>query len=154
MKQPPTDSPPSACSSMQGTYVLGIGTDIVAVERVEAMLSKHEEAFWQRVFTAREREYCEQHKQRGERMAGRWAAKEAILKALGTGWALGIGWADVEVCNLPGGQPRVYLHRRAREIADQRGIGEVLISISHCRTYAVAFAMALGATKEMKDARP
>ena len=90
----------------------------------------------------RDRRY--RHKHAHEHLAGRWAAKEAVLKALGTGWAHGIRWVDVEIENRPGGKPLVRLHGKAQEIADRMRIGEVLISISHCRDYAVAFATAMG----------
>ena len=75
--------------------------------------------------------------------AGRWAAKEAVLKALGTGWRKGISWRDVEIRNEPGGRPIVLLHGGAKQAADELGADEVLISISHCRTHATAFATAV-----------
>ncbi|RMF42663.1 MAG: holo-[acyl-carrier-protein] synthase [Planctomycetota bacterium] len=127
-----------------GNAIIGIGTDIVACQRIVKMLDKHDSAFLERVFTSVERAYCCQHKHAHEHLAGRWAAKEAVLKALGTGWAHGIQWSDVEIENQPGGKPLVRLHGKAQEIARQMRIGEILISISHCREYAVAFATALG----------
>ena len=97
-----------------------------------------------RVYTEREIRYCQARKHAIEHFAGRWAAKEAILKAIGTGWSRGISWTDLEVRNASGGQPHVLVCGAAKEIALQRGIGDILISISHCRTYATAYALALG----------
>ncbi|MFM8571253.1 MAG: holo-ACP synthase, partial [Pirellula sp.] len=75
--------------------------------------------------------------------AGRWAAKEAVLKVLGTGWARGILWTDVEVINLASGAPSVVLWNKASEIAEELGIMQVQVSISHCKAYATAFAIGL-----------
>lgn len=124
--------------------VFGIGTDIVESLRIAQMIERHGEAFLTRVYTAHEIEYCRQRKAATQHYAGRWAAKEAVLKALGTGWARGIAWTDVEVRNQLGGQPRIVLSGGAGEIAGKMGITEVLISISHCRTHATAFAIAVG----------
>ena len=77
--------------------------------------------------------------------SGRWAAKEAILKSMGTGWSKGIAWTDIEITNAMGGKPSVTLHGEARVICDKLGIDEVLISISHCNSHATAFATAVGA---------
>jgi holo-[acyl-carrier protein] synthase len=96
------------------------------------------------VFTAREIAYCTDRKMSELHYAGRWAAKEAVLKVLGTGWSRGIQWTDVEVVNLPSGAPSVILWNRALEIAKELGITQVEVSISHCKAYAVAFAVGLG----------
>lgn len=124
--------------------VIGIGTDIIEVLRIADMIERHGELFLRRVYTNWEIEYCNARKAAVQHFAGRWAAKEAILKALGTGWANGIHWVDMEVRNEPGGEPRVSLGGRAREIAEELGIRAMPISISHCRHYATAYAMALG----------
>ena len=87
---------------------------------------------------------------RDRHYAGRWAAKEAILKAIGTGWARGIQWTDIEVQNIAGGAPIVQLHNRAREICDEKGIDQILISISHTKLYATAFATAVGPTQSVE----
>lgn len=123
--------------------VLGIGTDIVESLRIAQMIERHGELFLGRVFTPLEIEYCSARKAATQHYAGRWAAKEAVLKALGTGWAKGIAWTDIEVRNEPGGAPRIVLGGGAREVAESQGIGDILISISHCRTHATAFAIAL-----------
>ena len=124
--------------------VLGIGTDITEVARISDMLNKHGDLFLQRVFTAAEIDYCVPRKAKSQHLAGRFAAKEAVLKALGTGWSQGIHWTDIEVINEPGGKPVVELHNAAASVAAQAGIRQVLISISHVKETAVAFATATG----------
>jgi len=121
--------------------ILGLGTDIVECLRIGRMIEQHGELFLRRVYTDREIRYCQARKHAIEHFAGRWAAKEAILKALGTGWARGIGWTDLEVRNVPAGGPRVYLCGVAKEVAIARGVGDILLTISHCRAYATATAL-------------
>jgi holo-[acyl-carrier protein] synthase len=124
--------------------ILGIGTDIIECPRIGKMIEQHGELFLRRVYTEREIRYCQSRKHAIEHFAGRWAAKEAILKAIGTGWARGIAWTDLEVRNGFDGAPRVLVCGGAKEAALRRGIGDILISISHCRTYATAYALAVG----------
>lgn len=124
--------------------VIGIGTDIIETARIAQMIEKHGEVFLQRVYTVDEIEYCAPRKAANQHYAGRWAAKEAVLKALGTGWAHGIQWTDVEVVNAPGGKPSIVLDGVAKEFGDRMGIAEMMISISHCREYATAYATAVG----------
>ena len=108
------------------------------------MIEQHGELFLRRVFTDREIQYCQARKHAIEHFSGRWAAKEAILRAIGTDSSRGISWTDLEVRNRPDGRPEVRVRGGARDAALARGIGDILISISHCRTYATAYAMALG----------
>ncbi len=124
--------------------IVGIGTDITECARIEKMLSRHGSHFLDHVFTEREIEYCSPKKRSPEHYAGRWAAKEAVLKALGTGWIGGISWKDVEVVNEVGGRPRIVLCGGAHKIADHLGIVEIQISISHCSSHAIAYAVAVG----------
>lgn len=124
--------------------VIGIGTDIIECLRIAQMIERHGELFLMRVFTPHEIEYCSARKAATQHYAGRFAAKEAVLKALGTGWTRGIGWQDIEVRNEFGGRPRIALAGGAREVCEQLGIAQMLISISHCRTHATAYALALG----------
>ena len=123
--------------------VVGIGTDIVECLRIAQMVDRHGELFVNRVYTSREIQYCQSRKQATQHFAGRWAAKEAVLKALGTGWIKGISWRDVEVANDEAGRPSIILHGGAKEVAQKMEIGEMLISISHCRSHATAYALAL-----------
>ena len=123
--------------------ILGIGTDIIEVPRIGKMIEQHGELFLRRVYTEREIRYCQGRKHAFEHFAGRWAAKEAILKAIGTGWARGICWTDMEIRRDAMSGPKVLVRGGARDAAIQRGIGDILISISHCRTYATATAIAL-----------
>lgn len=124
--------------------VVGIGSDIIECLRVAQMIERHGELFLTRVYTPHEIEYCSARKQSTQHYAGRFAAKEAVMKALGTGWTRGVQWRDIEVRNDLGGKPRIALGGGAREMCEQLGIGEMLISISHCRTHATAYALALG----------
>jgi holo-[acyl-carrier protein] synthase len=124
--------------------VVGIGTDIVECLRIAQMIERHGELFIQRVYTTQEIEYCSSRRAATQHYAGRWAAKEAVLKAMGTGWIRGISWRDVAVHNSTSGQPCVVLAGGAREVCEQRGIADMLISISHCRSHATAYAIALG----------
>lgn len=131
-------------SKVVSAGVVGIGTDIIECDRIEQMLAKHGDVFLARVYTAGEIEYCSGRKAAIQHYAGRWAAKEAVLKALGTGWAHGIQWTDVEVVNQQGGKPNIVLTGVAKELSAQQGICQMMISISHCKSYAVAYATAIG----------
>ena len=124
--------------------VLGIGTDIIECLRIAQMIERHGEIFLTRIYTSHEIEYCTARKASTQHYAGRFAAKEAVLKALGTGWTRGIHWRDIEVRNEMGGKPRIALGGGARDLCEKLGISEMLISISHCRNYATAYAMAVG----------
>ena len=124
--------------------MIGIGTDIIECERIAQMIGRHSDHFLHRVFTEQEILYCSGRKSSDQHFAGRWAAKEAVLKAIGTGWISGIRWTDVEVVNEISGAPVVRLHGGAARIAMEKGIMRLKITISHCKTYAVAFAVALG----------
>jgi holo-[acyl-carrier protein] synthase len=119
------------------------GIDIVEVQRIAEMEREHGDRFLQRCYTPAELAYCNEGRQgrRGERLAVRFAAKEAVLKALGTGWRSGIGWTDVEVVSLPSGKPTVRLHGKAAEVAAGLGITAWSLSLSHTREYAVASAV-------------
>ena len=127
---------------------LGIGTDITECLRIARMIERHGELFVNRVYTSEEIQYCQQRAQSTQHFTGRWAAKEAVLKALGTGWRRGISWRDVEIRNEPSGRPVVAVRGGAKEVVEQLGISELLISISHCRTHATAFAVALGKKRD------
>ena len=110
------------------------------------MIERHGELFVDRVYTPAEIEYCRARKMATQHFAGRWAAKEAVLKALGTGWRKGISWRDIEITNGTGGRPQATLKGGTQEMADKMGIRCILVSISHCRAHATAFAVALDET--------
>jgi holo-[acyl-carrier protein] synthase len=122
--------------------VIGIGTDIVECLRIAQMIERHGELFLSRVFTSHEMEYCSSRKAATQHYAGRWAAKEAVLKALGTGWSRGLRWVDIEVRNDAAGKPTVAFGGGARTACERLGIQRMLISISHCRSHATALAVA------------
>ncbi len=127
--------------------VLGIGTDITECLRIARMIERHGELFSDRGYTPEEVRYCQSRRQSTQHFTGRWAAKEAVLKALGTGWRRGISWRDVEIRNEPGGRPVVALRGGLRDLVQQLGVVELLVSISHCRSHATAYAIALGGEK-------
>ncbi|MEW5762051.1 MAG: holo-ACP synthase [Bacillota bacterium] len=123
--------------------IAGIGVDIVDIHRIRRAAAKSGGRFLDRIFTPGEREYCLARPDPYPSLAGRFAAKEAVLKALGAGLA-GCGWQDVEVLPGPGGTPLVHLHGGAAALARARGVTEVVVSVAHEKEYAVAFAVALG----------
>ena len=124
--------------------IIGIGSNITECLRIAQMIDRHGESFINRVYTPAEITYCQARAQATQHFAGHWAAKEAILKALGTGWRRGISWRDVEVRNEPNDRPVVMVQAGAKEVIEQLGIPELLVSISHCRTHATAYAIAFG----------
>jgi len=119
------------------------GVDLVSCARLAESIERHGQRFLDRVFTEAEQAYCGGKKREIEHYAGRFAAKEAVLKVLGTGWRNGINWTDIEVRNQPAGQPKVSLSGRCREIADELGLESIVISISHTDTHAIASAIGL-----------
>lgn len=127
--------------------IVGLGTDIVEIVRIGRLIERHGEHFLTRVYTPGEIAYCQRRKEYLQHYAGRWAAKEAVMKVLGTGFVKGIGWQDIEVTAKPSGQPAIALHGSVRDYAVERGIDTVLITISHCRAYATATAIGWGQIK-------
>ena len=118
--------------------IVGLGVDIADVGRVQAAIERHGEHFLRRVFTPAEIEYCESHRSRYERYAARFAAKEAAMKALGTGWRRGVRWVDIEVAREQSGKPVLRLRGAARVIADQLGTKHIALSLTHTETQALA----------------
>ena len=123
--------------------IVGLGTDIVEIVRIGRMIERHGELFLNRIFTDDEIRYCQKRKHSFEHFAGRWAAKEAVMKTLGTGFIRGINWKDIEVGAHKSGQPMIVIRGGARERAESLGINEILITISHCRAYATATAIGI-----------
>jgi len=119
---------------------LDIGIDIVPISKIEDLFSKYKD-FLTEVYTKKEIAYCSGKKNSNQHFAVRFAAKEAVLKALGSGLGKGIEWTDVEILSTNSGKPRVYLYGKVKEIAHKRKIEEIAISLSHCEAYAVAQAL-------------
>lgn len=117
---------------------LGIGNDIIEVDRIRKVLQRHPDRFLKRIFTPIEQAYCLKHKDPALHLSGRFAAKEAISKALGTGFNEGITWLDIEIRNDSKGKPEVHF---SDLILDRFNHPEVILSISHCRKYATAVAI-------------
>jgi holo-[acyl-carrier protein] synthase len=105
---------------------------------MEAAIARHGERFLTRIYTSAERTYCESKVNRMERFAGRFAAKEAAMKAIGTGWRRGVTWRDFEVVRAASGQPVILFHGAARQIADELGVKRALVSITHIKSMAMA----------------
>src|SRR5271168_406524 len=118
--------------------IIGMGVDLAEVGRIQKAIERHGEAFLRRVYTAGEREYCERFKNKYERYAGRFAAKEAAMKALGTGWRRGVRWVDFEVVREKGGRPTIQLAGEARKIAEELGVKNISLSITHSGDMALA----------------
>ena len=111
------------------------------------MIERHGDTFLNRVFTENENTYCDSKKNKEQHYAGRWAAKEAVMKTLGTGFIKGIGWKEIEVINLQSGKPTIVISGGVERHAGEMGISEILITISHSREFATATAIALGQAK-------
>jgi holo-[acyl-carrier protein] synthase len=118
--------------------ILGIGVDLCEVDRVEAAIARHGNRFLRRIYTEAERAYCESKINRMERFAGRFAAKEAAMKAIGTGWRRGVTWRDFEVRRAASGQPVIFFGGMAAKIADELGVKRALVSITHTKSMAMA----------------
>jgi holo-[acyl-carrier protein] synthase len=124
---------------LQGeTLIIGMGVDLAEVDRIEKAIERHGEAFLRRVYTVAEREYCERFRNKYERFAGRFAAKEAAMKALGTGWRRGVRWVDFEVVRELGGRPTIRLDGEAKKIAGELGVKKIALSITHTEAQALA----------------
>jgi len=118
--------------------IVGMGIDVAEVERIRAVIESQKERFLHRVYTENEMAYCEQFKNKFERYAARFAAKEAAMKALGTGWSRGVRWRDVEVVRERGGRPGISLKGEAKKIADALGVKHIVLSITHTADQAIA----------------
>jgi len=123
--------------------IISQGIDLVECSRIAAILDRHQKRFLFRVLTAKEREAASRFADAIPHISGRFAAKEAVLKALGTGWRGQISWKDIEVTNNSLGKPEVQLSGECSRIAQKLGVTRILLSISHTRTHAVASAITL-----------
>ena len=118
--------------------IVGLGVDVAEITRIEAAMARYGRAFIERIFTPSEIVYCERHRNRAERFAGRFAAKEAAMKALGTGWSRGVRWVDIEVLREPSGKPTLNLMGETRLIADRLGVKHIALTITHTGNLALA----------------
>jgi holo-[acyl-carrier protein] synthase len=118
--------------------IVGTGIDIAEVPRIRQSIARFGDRFLQRIYTAGEIRYCDSKANRAERYAARFAAKEAAMKALGTGWSHGVRWQDCEVTRLPGGRPTITFHGKAAEIAARLGMKHAALSLSHTAEQAIA----------------
>ena len=118
--------------------IVGTGIDIAEPERLEAATRRRGRRFLERVFTPAERTYCDRRRNKWERYAARFAAKEAAFKALGTGWRQGVHWQEVELINQPAGQPTLKLTGQAKKLADRLGVQHISVSISHTPQFVLA----------------
>ena len=118
--------------------IVGTGIDIAEVPRIQLAIERFGQRFLERIFTEGEMNYCDSKANRVERYAARFAAKEAAMKALGTGWNHGVRWRDCEVVRMPGGRPTIAFHGRAGEFAVKLGVKNAALSISHTEEQAIA----------------
>lgn len=124
--------------------IVGTGVDLAEVARIRAAIERHGRRFVERVFTPAEIAYVERKANRFERYAGRFAAKEAGMKAIGTGWKRGVRWQDFEVANLPSGKPTLRLHGQAARIAEALGVKAVSLSLTHTAELGMAHVILEG----------
>ncbi|HMD32613.1 MAG TPA: holo-ACP synthase [Candidatus Acidoferrales bacterium] len=118
--------------------IVGLGVDIAEISRIEAAITRYGDHILHRLFTAAEIDYCRSYRNSFERYAGRFAAKEAAMKALGTGWRRGVRWVDIEVVREASGKPTLRLSGHAGEIAAQLGVRNIVLSITHSGDNALA----------------
>lgn len=124
--------------------IVGIGIDVIEVERIDQAVGEFGDRFLERIFTPDERAYCGGQKRPAIHYAARWAAKEAVSKAFGTGIGADLAWNEIEIARRPSGEPELVLHGRAKEFAAEIGVREVKISLTHAKHYAAANAVVLG----------
>ena len=130
--------------------IVAHGIDLVDRPRIEQMLDRHGQRFLDRVFTAGEQAYAQANRDKVEKLAGRFAAKEAVIKLMGTGWRDKIAWTDIEVINNQAGQPEVTLTGEVEKLAEGLGIKHISVSITHTANFAIASAVALVDSDEGK----
>lgn len=132
--------------------IVGIGTDLVGIERIRGVYQRQGQRFLDKVYTSDEQSYCLAARDPAERLAARWAAKEAVMKALGTGWTKGVDFTHIAVDSRDGAPPRIKLSQRAAEIASARNIGRWHLSLSHSDGMAIAMVIAEVVDAEADDA--
>jgi holo-[acyl-carrier protein] synthase len=120
--------------------ILGIGTDIIRIDRIRRLLGKYP-GFVEKVFTSNEIEYCSSKGDPAQSYAVRFAAKEALMKALGTGWDEKVGWLDIEIIRIADGRPEIAVHKRTAELVASMGVVNIHLSLSHEKEYATAMVV-------------
>ena len=121
--------------------IVGLGIDLAEVDRIRKAIERHGPRFTDRIYTATEIAYVERKANRYERYAARFAAKEAGMKAIGTGWKRGVSWQDFEVTNLPSGRPTLRFHGVAAQIADSLGVRNIALSLTHTAEQGLAIVI-------------
>ena len=121
--------------------IVGTGIDLAEVDRIQASIERHGDRFIKRIYTPNEIAYVERKANRFQRYAARFAAKEAGMKAIGTGWRRGVTWQDFEVANLPSGQPTLKLHGKAALYAAELGVKRISLSLTHTAANGMAFVI-------------
>ena len=121
--------------------IVGIGIDLAEVSRIREAIERHGQRFIQRIYTEKEIAYVERKANKYERYAARFAAKEAGMKAVGTGWKRGVRWRDFEVTNLPSGRPTLQLHGAAAKFAESLGVRNIALSITHTAAQGMAIVI-------------
>jgi len=121
--------------------IVGLGLDLAEVDRIRKAIERHGRRFTDRIYTATEIAYVERKANRYERYAARFAAKEAGMKAIGTGWKRGVSWQDFEVTNLPSGRPTLRFHGVAAQIADSLGVRNIALSLTHTAEQGLAIVI-------------
>ena len=121
--------------------IVGLGIDLAEVDRIRKAIERHGRRFTDRIYTATEIAYVERKANRYERYAARFAAKEAGMKAIGTGWKRGVSWQDFEVTNLPSGRPTLRFHGVAAQIADSLGVRNIALSLTHTAEQGLAIVI-------------
>ena len=121
--------------------IVGLGVDLAEVDRIRQAIERHGQRFIDRIYTAAEIRYVESKANRYERYAARFAAKEAGMKAIGTGWKRGVRWQDFEVSNLPSGRPTLQLHGVAAEVAASLSVRNIALSITHTAAEGMAIVI-------------
>ena len=135
--------------------VLGVGTEIVECLRIAQVIERHGEQFIQGILTSEEIQYCASRKHSTQQYAAHWAAKKAILRALGTAWTRDVHWRDIVIRVEVGAGPQVTLSGEVADLANRRGVTQIMVSFAHCRTHATAYVLALDTDTggELREAR-
>src|SRR5271156_5696100 len=121
-----------------GIVIVGTGVDLAEVDRIRQAIERHGQRFINRIYTPAEIAYAQRKANRYERYAARFAAKEAGMKAIGTGWKRGVRWLDFEVTNLPSGRPTLRFHGVAAQFAERLGVRNIALSLTHTAVQAMA----------------